>query len=48
MVEQMRREMSPPMVQEMNQPRWREMRQPGMIAQLEAHLRQADRLRGRP
>jgi hypothetical protein len=48
MVEQMRREVSPRMVQEMNEPRWREMRQPGMIAQMEAHLRQADRLRGRP
>jgi hypothetical protein len=48
MVEQMRREVSPRMVQEMNEPKWREMRQPGMIAQMEAHLRQADRLRGRP
>jgi hypothetical protein len=47
MVEQMRREVSPGMVQEMNEPQWREMRRPGMIAQMEAHQRQADRLRGR-
>jgi hypothetical protein len=47
MVEQMRREVTPQMVEEMNAPQWREMRQPGMIAQMEAHQRESDRLLGR-
>lgn len=47
MIEQMRREVTPQMVQEMNEPQWREMRQPRMIAQMEDHQREADRLLGR-
>jgi len=47
MVEQMRREVTPQMVEEMNAPRWREMREPGMIAQMEDHQRETDRRLGR-
>lgn len=47
MIERMRREVTPQMVEEMNAPQWREMRQPGMIAQMEAHQRESDRLLGR-
>jgi hypothetical protein len=47
MVERMRRDVDPLMVERMNEPEWRQMRQPGMLAEMEAHQRASDRMLGR-
>jgi hypothetical protein len=47
MIEQMRRDIDPRMVERMNEPAWREMRRPGMLAEMEAHQRATDRMLGR-
>jgi hypothetical protein len=47
MVEQMRRDIDPLMVERMNEPQWRQMRQPGMLAEMEAYQRASDRMLGR-
>jgi hypothetical protein len=47
MIEQMRRDVDPGMVERMNEPAWREMRRPGMLAEMEAHQRTIDRMLGR-
>ena len=47
MMEQMRQASTPQMVERMNDPTWRRMREPAHVAEMEAHLRDSDRMLGR-
>lgn len=47
MIEQLRRDVDPRMVERMNEPAWREMCRPGVLAEMEAHQRATDRMLGR-
>lgn len=47
MIERMRQDVDPRMVEQMNEPEWREMRRPEMLTEMEAHQRATDRMLGR-